>query len=71
MHLLLNSASQQAALTKSKHALAHAHLHNPRRKHTEREMNMEIKKKQACKYLVLGNRYGLPGAAGSTLNHCR
>lgn len=40
MHLLLNSASQQAALTKYKHALAHARLHNLRCKHSKGEMNM-------------------------------
>lgn len=30
MHLLFNSPSQQAALTKYMHALAHAHLHTLR-----------------------------------------
>lgn len=35
MHLLFNSPSQQAALTKYMHALARAHLQNLRYKHTE------------------------------------
>ena len=45
MHLLFNSPSQQAAFTKYMHALAHARLHTLRYKHTEWEMNMEIKTK--------------------------
>lgn len=35
MHLLFNSPSQQAALTKYMHTLAHARLHTLRYKHTE------------------------------------
>lgn len=35
MHLLFNSPSQQAALTKRTHALAHARLHTLGYKHTE------------------------------------
>lgn len=43
MHLLFNSPSQQAALTKNVHAPARARLHNLRHKHTEWEKNMEIR----------------------------
>lgn len=69
MYLLFNSPSQQAALTKYMHALAHARLHNLRYKPTEWEMNMEMKTKQVYKYLVLGTGDGLLGAAKSMVNH--
>lgn len=68
MHLLFNSPSQQAALTKYMHALAHARPHNLRYKHTEWEMNMEMKTKQVCKYLVSGTGDGLLGTAKSMVN---
>lgn len=71
MHLLFNSPSQQAALTKYMHALAHARPHNLRYKHTERGMNMEMKTRQVCKYLDLGAGDGLQGTAESMANRGR
>lgn len=61
MHLLFNSPSQQAALTKCTHAPARARPHNLRCKHAGREMNMEMKTRQVCKYLVWGAGDGLGG----------
>ena len=46
----------------------HMHIRITTYKHTEREMNMEMKTKQVCKYLVFGTGDSLLGTVKSMVN---